>query len=442
MGLFIAANDPVATDHICARIMQVPIRDIPSLKLAMGKNLGSTKYRVIGNQIQEVKVKFKRPTTMPQKIITDVYVLLRKYTRSITAKPKRRRSSAKKVKVGIIGLGAASEILHLPALSSIDNCEVVAASEKDPLRRQRRKEKWNIHNIYDDYETMFNKEDLDAVFICLPSFLHYDAVKCALEHHVHVFCEKPMGLSSEKAHELVNLATKSNLSLAVGYSRMLYEGYKTARDLIKSHQLGKILQVHGILSNAGPYASWTPRSDWFFDEKGGGVIFDTGSHLFSEFLHVLDDRIAEVSGISAATYGIAGMNDQLGGCFKTEKGILGTFNVGWRAANESDVVAIIGSAGSLVIDSIGVEKKLGKFGPYDRLSNSFRTLWKSIKLQLSYLYSSSTNTISLEDEAFINAVLGKGAPLFRGEDAVHILAVLEAVKRSSETGTKMTVTSY
>jgi predicted dehydrogenase len=68
--------------------------------------------------------------------------------------------------------------------------------------------KWNIPEVFEDYNKMYDDADLDAVFICLPNFLHYNAAKSALEHDMHVFCEKPMGLSADEAYELVKKQRK------------------------------------------------------------------------------------------------------------------------------------------------------------------------------------------------------------------------------------------
>ena len=446
VGLMIVGSDPVATDHACARIMLIPVRSIPPLKLAIKKGLGSTDYEVVGKQIGEVRNRFSKPSPL-RKFIGTLF-----WSNPLDMIPRFTRYPAQglknipthKVKVGIVGLGAVSQILHLPALSSLDSVEIVAACEKDPLRSERRKKEWGIPVIYEDYEEMYDKTDLDAVFICLPTSFHYEAVKSALEHNLHVFCEKPLGLYSERIYELVTSARERGLVLMVGYGRILSEGYQKAAEIVGSYRLGEILQVHSSFTNEGPYNGWMPRSDWFFNEEGGGPLYDLGSHLFSTIVYVLSDKIKEICGTSASTYRLTGVPDQVSGYYKTEKGVLGTFNIGWRAATETEFIEIIGSAGCLIGDHYSIKESRGGFWPPEKIRNDSVAAFSMMRAQFERLIRKGRleKFYLLEDKTFIEAVVNGEEPPVSGEDALHVLAVVEAVKKSLETGDRVVVKSY
>ena len=91
-----------------------------------------------------------------------------------------------KISIGIVGLGAIAKNMHVPILSTFEDAEIKAAAEVDVERRKKFANKWDIPEVYDDYSKMYENADLDAVFVCLPNFLHYDAVKSAMEHNFHV----------------------------------------------------------------------------------------------------------------------------------------------------------------------------------------------------------------------------------------------------------------
>jgi len=207
----------------------------------------------------------------------------------------------KKIKVGIVGLGTISRKVHIPILSTFKDVKIEAAAEADVERGEVIAKKWNIPAVYSSFDDMYESSDLDAVFICLPNFLHYESVKKALEHGFHVFCEKPMGTSARDARELVELAEEYELVLAVGYNRRLQKNYVKAANTVKSLKLGNILQVHGVLVNPGPYGGWIPSSDWFLDEKGGGVLYDSGCHVLDIIMNVVSDKIIEVAAKSIST---------------------------------------------------------------------------------------------------------------------------------------------
>jgi UDP-N-acetylglucosamine 3-dehydrogenase len=336
-----------------------------------------------------------------------------------------------KINIGIVGLGAIANNMHVPVLSTLEDIKITSAAEVDVKRGEEFAKKWNISKVYGDYTEMYEDSDLNAVFICLPNFLHYDAVKSALEHDLHVFCEKPMGLIADDAFELVQMARKKNLVLAVGYNRRLENNYGKAARMVKSLRLGDILQAHGILVNAGPYAGWIPSSDWFFNDKYG-VLYDSGPHLMDMMLHVLSDRIVEVSARGASTMHGINVFDNIAGVFKTEKGVVGSFNIGWRMGVGYDTIQVHGTGGSVFANPLEIEVRHGGYNALDMIANCFKSSKKIIGAQVSKRSGEKRpdETYFIEDRAFVDAVCGDRDPLVSGEDGLRVLEVLEGIRES------------
>lgn len=338
-----------------------------------------------------------------------------------------------KISIGIVGLGAIAKNMHVPVLSNFNDVVIKSAVEVNAKRGEKFAKKWNIPEVYKDYNKMYDNTDLDAVFICLPNFLHYNAVKGALEHDLNVFCEKPMGLSADEAYELVKIAKKRNLVLAVGYNRRLEKNYEEAAAIVKSLRLGTILQGHGILVNAGPYAGWIPSSDWFFSDKYG-VLYDSAPHLMNLMMHILSDSITEVAARGISTMHGLDVFDNIAGVFKTEKGIVGTFNVGWKIAVGYDSIQVHGTGGSVFANPLDVEVLHGSDGPLEKVADyiKFKSAKKIIGAQLGGMSGDKrpSETYFKEDRAFIDAVHNGDKPLVSGEDGLRVLEVLEAIKES------------
>ena len=344
-----------------------------------------------------------------------------------------------KINIGIVGLGTIAKNMHIPVLSTFEDAEIKAAAEVNVKRGNEFAKKWDIAVVYEDYNKMYDNSDLDAVFICCPNFLHYEAVKRALEHNLHVFCEKPMGLRSDEAFELVKIARKKNLVLAVGYNRRLIKNYEEAANIVKSLRLGDILQAHGILVNAGPYAAWIPSSDWFFKDKYG-VLYDSGPHLMDIMTHILSDQITEVSARGISTMHGLNVFDNIAGVFKTEKGAVGTFNVGWKMAANYDSIQVHGTGGSLLANPLEVEVRYKDYGPLERVADHIKLTKKIIGALIGTQTSRKSRgklpdeTYIREDRAFIDAVLNGSDPLVSGEDGLRVLEVLEGIVESLESG--------
>ena len=329
------------------------------------------------------------------------------------------------VKVGIIGLGAIAEKTHIPILSKLSSVRLDSAVDIDEKRTNKISKKWNISNIFNNYEDMIKESNIDAVYICLPNFLHYKVAKFALEHNKNVFCEKPMGLNSNEALELVNIAKDKKLVLAVGYNKRLEDQYIKTAQYVQSLKLGKILQVNGVVIGGGPYVSWIPASDWFFKDIYG-VLFDQGSHIIDLLQFILNDKISHVSAISVSTMYDIKTIDNLVVLFKTLNGTIGTLNIGWRHAIYHDSFQIFGTGGSISSNPSELEIRHGDDGPYEKLTYHLNMA----KQIFSNYFRQVSNSYIREDIEFIDAIRFNKNPAATGNDALRTLEVLEAIRES------------
>lgn len=345
-------------------------------------------------------------------------------------------------KIGVVGLGAIAKNMHLPILSSFADVEIVAVSEVDVQRGRDTVKKWGIESVYSDFNQMYAEARPDGVFICLPNSLHYRAVRAALEHGIHVFCEKPMGLNSDGAYELVALSKKQGLKLAVGYNRRLEANFVRTRKVVESLKLGRILQFHAAIVNPGPYASWIPSSDWFFKDRYG-VLFDTGSHLVDLITYILDDEIVEVAANGTSTMHGIEVYDNITGSMKTRKGVVGTFNTGWRMSANFDAFNIYGTGGATFANSMEVDERYGNYTALDRVAYSLKLPLELVSKEMKNMGANGpSGTYFLEDRAFVDAVQGRGEPIVTGAQGLKTIEILEAVKASIDSGMSVRVHSH
>ena len=99
-----------------------------------------------------------------------------------------------KIKVAVAGVGFIGPA-HIEALRRTPNIEVVAISHPVEDEVKQKAADLGIPNGYADFNEMLEKEDVKAVHICTPNFLHYEMAKAALEKGLHVICEKPLAWS-------------------------------------------------------------------------------------------------------------------------------------------------------------------------------------------------------------------------------------------------------
>ncbi len=338
------------------------------------------------------------------------------------------------IRIGIVGLGEAAQNYHIPVLSKFKDVKIEAVAEIDDKRRKRIVKQWNIpHNYKHDIE-MYKKSNLDAVFVCVPDFLHNQIVGNALEDNLHIFCEKPFGMSSDRAYDFAKTAYKRNLVLTVGYNSRLIKNFTKAALIIQNMRLGKITHINGCFLLRGPYVGYLPTSDWFFKEKSGGVLYDIGCHFFDIITYILSEKIANVSAQSMNILHLETI-DNIAGVFKTERSTLGTFSIGWQAAKDvNPLIQIYGTGGSLLIDPIEFEETYASHKAIEKVMWHLRNARAQAHCSLEgYRKRSQVDeTYIKEDRTFIDSIKGKGKPIVLIDDAIHILEVLEAIKESVE----------
>ncbi len=205
----------------------------------------------------------------------------------------------KKFKVGVIGIGFIGAV-HIEQLRRLGNVDVVALATLDNAKEQA--EKMFVPKGYEDYREMINHENLDAVHICTPNNTHYEMAMFAMEHGVHVVCEKPMTTTLEEAEELLKKAKEKNVIHAMNFNCRFYPMAYQMKEMIKNNELGDIYTIHG-----GYLQDWLfydTDYNWRLEPELSGesrAFADIGSHWIDLVEFVTDLKVTEVFA-EAATF--------------------------------------------------------------------------------------------------------------------------------------------
>jgi len=184
-----------------------------------------------------------------------------------------------RVRVAVAGTGFAQRTI-LPALSEIESVEVVTLSGGRDLNKTRAvAERFNIPQWELAFDQMVAQPGLDLVFIASPHQYHFDMVRSALEHDLHIVCEKPLALTMSDIEYLLNQSQASEKLHLVNHQLRFFPLFLTFRDLIREGAIGrpyfvKITFQTSRLVSPGMTWRW-----WFEPENGGGMVLAMGSHL-------------------------------------------------------------------------------------------------------------------------------------------------------------------
>ncbi len=202
-------------------------------------------------------------------------------------------------------------------------------SEKQKLGKGRmRVAGYKDVNVYEDYRELLAKEtDLDAVIVATPDWMHAEHANAFLDAGKHVYCEKEMSNSLDKAKSMVETARRTGKLLQIGHQRRSNPRYIHAvKNLMLGERLlGRVTHAYGQWNRAVQqdidmdfpmdkrvpmdrlaafgYENWRQFRNWrWYKKYGGGPIVDLGSHQIDIFSWVFRSNPKSVTAAGGIDY--------------------------------------------------------------------------------------------------------------------------------------------
>ena len=206
------------------------------------------------------------------------------------------------LRVGIIGLGFMGK-MHFRCWKRISEAQIVAICDIDQAKfTSAAGTPGNIAGadqpldftgiqFFANAQEMFDKMELDAVSITLPTYLHAEYTLMALKAGVNVLCEKPMALGAAECERMIMAARQSGKLLQIGHCIRFWPQYAKAKEIIDSRQYGDVLVATFQRLSLTPDWSW---QNWLMDgSKSGGAILDMHIHDsdFVQYLFGIPDSV-------------------------------------------------------------------------------------------------------------------------------------------------------
>ncbi|MGH9949521.1 MAG: Gfo/Idh/MocA family protein [Pyrinomonadaceae bacterium] len=195
-------------------------------------------------------------------------------------------------RVAIIGLGAVTQNIHLPAYKSLsDKIDIVAGCDIDAGAVRTAKEKFEIPELFDDPLKMIEQTKPDIVSVCTPPKFHIEQSLMALENGCHVFCEKPLAESLEDADKLINATREADRHVVVNNQFPYMNIHLAAKKMIGTQEFGKLLflQAWQIF-----HPDEITEADWR-GRLRRRLCFEFGIHVFSLVRFFFDEEPVSVS---------------------------------------------------------------------------------------------------------------------------------------------------
>lgn len=178
----------------------------------------------------------------------------------------------KTYKWGIIGPGKIAGKFS-EDLAKVHGAELYAVASRDAGRAKDFAEKYKFSKSYGSYKELARDEEVDIIYIATPHVFHCENTLLCLRNKKAVLCEKPFAMNSEEVNKMIEAAKKNKVFLMEGMWTVFLPHYQYLLKLIKSGELGKLLNLKADFGFAAPFL---PEKRLYNKSLGGGSLLDVG----------------------------------------------------------------------------------------------------------------------------------------------------------------------
>jgi len=249
----------------------------------------------------------------------------------------------KKIKIGVLGCADIAKRLAISAIKSTDECELVAIASMTLKKAQQFANQFNCEAIQ-GYENLLIKRDIDAVYIPLPTGLHYEWTVKALKNRKHVLAEKSISVDYASAKDMVETAQKNKLALFENFMFIFHSQYNFLFEKLNDGEIG---EIRCFRSSFGfpPLRNDDIR---YIKALGGGALLDAGVYTIKAAQFILGNNLH----VNAAylKYDAATKVDVYGGAFlSNDNGLFAEVAFGFDNYYQNNI-EIWGSKGKIIAE--------------------------------------------------------------------------------------------
>jgi predicted dehydrogenase len=257
-----------------------------------------------------------------------------------------------KLRWGLIGCGDISRKRVAPALRDIPECELTAVSRARVDLAESFAREFGAKRWYGDWRELIADDEIDAVYIATPVYLHAEQTVAAAEAGKHILCEKPMAMTRGECDRMIAACDLKDVTLGVAYYRRFYPAIRRIKEIIASGQVGKpiIAQI-----NAFERFNPSPGEDryWLLEKSksGGGPMMDFGCHRIEILLNLFGPIERTTAVIGRALFDREVEDTCIAG-FEFENGTQASLAVTHAAFESRDTLDIYCAEGSIHTPSL------------------------------------------------------------------------------------------
>ena len=339
------------------------------------------------------------------------------------------------VRVGIVGYGLAGRVFHGRLLAGTPAARVTAVVTRSPRRRAEAVAEHPGVVVCDDLAVALDHVDL--VVVATPDWTHAELAGLAIAAGRAVVVDKPLATSAAAARVLLEHAAARGVVLTVFQNRRWDSDQLTLRRLMAAGELGSVHRYESRFERWRPVLTPGKWRETLAVAEGGGALFDLGSHLVDQAVQLFGPVARVYAEIDARR---GGSEDDVFLALTHAGGVRSALWTGAVTGAPGPRLRVLGSAGAYVVDDLDSQEAAlragqvpGSDGPWgveppDHAAELRRGAQR-------WAVPSERGRWDLFYPAVVAAMAGAGGVPVDPADAVAVLDVLEAARRSAANGT-------
>jgi len=323
----------------------------------------------------------------------------------------------RKINWGILGTARIATRKVIPALQLSRHGTVTAIASRNLEKARDAANLLGIPKACGSYEALLQDNEIDAVYIPLPNYLHVPWSIKALEAGKHVLCEKPIALNTGEANMLLAAAKRHpGLKIMEAFMYRHHPQWQLARKLIGDGEIGDLRTVQSFFS----YWNIDPDNIRNIRETGGGGLMDIGCYCISLSRFLFDAEPRRVFGMTECDPAF-GTDRLASGLLEFPRGTA-TFTCSTQLAYYQRV-NVFGTHGRIEIEI-----------PFNAPSDQPCRVWHQGAQGIREIMVETCDQYSIQGDLFALAVLEDQPVPVPLEDALANLRIIESIQLSARKG--------
>lgn len=318
------------------------------------------------------------------------------------------------IKIAVLGLGYMGQN-HLRVISKSPEVKLVAICDID-LEKTKKLAKIYKVKAYKDYKKLIKNEDLDAIFICLPTSLHFKTASFAINKDIAVFIEKPISATTQQARKLIKAAGLKKTPIMIGHIERFNPVVNEIKQRIASGELGKIIHIHTQRFSPPPARA-----------QDVSAIVDLATHDIDIIKYILGQDPIRI--YSEAENKYHQKEDLMSALIRFTDGAIGLVEVSWLHPTKIRNLTVVGQNGMYVANYLTQELFF-----YKQNDNKLKTeslspssTWADV-IKIGF---EAKEPLQIELEAFIKALKSKSKMPITPEEGLAALEMTSKMEKSS-----------